>query len=622
MCGIAGFCNNTIDRVAVISAMNARMLHRGPDAGDYWLDENSGWTFGHRRLSIVDLTETGAQPMHSASGRFVICYNGEIYNASEVRDKLLAEGHVTAFRGTSDTEILLEAFEAYGVKKAISMCKGMFAIALYDKQEKTLSLLRDRVGEKPLYYGFVNGYFAFASDPALFRELPGFTGEINRDALAQFMRYCYIPAPLSIYEGIYKVKPGEILTMKVPFQEYVTESYWSMEEAALEGERNPFTGSEEEAREELERLLTDSIRGQMIADVPFGAFLSGGIDSPLIVSLMQKISKEPVKTFTIGFDDPKYNEAQFAKEIAEHLGTDHTELYLSEKELIEAIPKMPYYFAEPFGDSSMIPTYFVSKLARSKVTVSLSGDAGDELFCGYSNYWKSEALWQKLSRVPKSLRNVAGNVAGYLPCKINNTVFRGSECLKAVDIAQLQEAVCNRQSDYVNHLVPDVALPELSKYHAILSDVYTEMQLRDMLDYHPDDILVKVDRAGMAVSLENRVPMLDRDVVEFAWRIPSAYKYRDGISKKILKDILYQYVPKTMLDRPKKGFSVPLKKWLSEGETSIWASDLLEHSKLAEDGYLDQKVILKLWNHFHKTKENDRLLWNILMAEQWYQENS
>lgn len=345
MCGIAGFFNRNIDREKTILAMTGRMIHRGPDTSGCWIDKYSGWTFGHRRLSIMDLSENGAQPMISASGRLVICFNGEIYNSEHLRQKLLKDNYVKAFRGTSDTEVMVEAAEAYGIEKAIRECKGMFAIALYDRYEKCFKLLRDRAGEKPVYYGFINDgksepYFAFASDPAVFTEIPGFNRKINRDALAQFMLYNYVPSPLSIYEGIYKLNPGQILTLQEPFKEPEIHYYWSMKEAALNGEKNRFNGTEEEATKQLEILLRNAIREQLIADVPLGAFLSGGIDSSLVVSLMQCLSNKPIQTFTIGFDDPKYNEALFAKEISAHLGTDHTELILSEKEMKEAIPQM------------------------------------------------------------------------------------------------------------------------------------------------------------------------------------------------------------------------------------------------------------------------------------------
>ena len=631
MCGIAGFINNRIDATEVIRNMTKRMIYRGPDSHGEWTENTTGVTLGHRRLAIVDLTKSGAQPMHSANERYVISYNGEIYNAGEVKAQLEKEyqkrGETLSLRGTSDTEVILEAFGVLGIKPTLALMKGMFAVALYDREMQTLTLMRDRAGEKPLYYGFVQGAFVFCSDPEVLLEYPGFHREIDRDALQLYMRYGFIPAPFSIYEGIYKLEQGSVLTIRAPFREedITCERYWSMKDVAERGAREPFTGTEQEAADRLEELLTEAIRGQMISDVPIGAFLSGGIDSPLIVSLMQKISEHPVKTFTIGFEEKKYNEAEFAKDIAKHLGTEHTELYVSEKELLEVIPRLSEIFTEPFADSSQIPTYLVSKLARSKVTVSLSGDAGDELFCGYNTYPKCEALWRKLHKLPKWLRRAGGGVLGMPGIRSVQDMYRVSMCLKADNPRQLHEAVCYHTDYPAECLVPggmrgktDSAM-EARYMDAALSGIKEGMMYKDMMTYHPDDILVKVDRAGMAVSLENRVPMLDRDVMEFAYRIPIEYKYsKDGVSKKILKDILYRYVPKEMLDRPKKGFSVPLVRWLTTGETAQWAKELINDSRLAREGYLDEKVLSGIWKQFCKNRKNVQIVWEVLMAEQWY----
>ena len=386
MCGIAGIINYRNDPVKDILNMNRAMLHRGPDAGDYWLDPERKVVLGHRRLSIVDLSANGSQPMKSADGRYVIVYNGEIYNYQELEQKLRADGCELHLRGTSDTEVILEAFSFYGMEKTLSLMKGMFAIALYDRQEQQLYLMRDRVGEKPLYYGMVNGAFAFASDIECIRQIEGFSNQVNRAVFPLYFQYGYIPAPYSIYEKIFKLEPGKTLRLNCKTLDYKIQTYWSMTEVALNGEKNRFTGSEEEAAGELERLLKHAIRGQMIADVPLGAFLSGGIDSSLVVSLMQAISPNKVKTFTIGFDVDKYNEARYAKEIAAHLGTEHTELYVTSQDAFTIMQHMPDSFTEPFADSSQIPTMLVSKMTREHVTVALSGDAGDELFCGYTTY--------------------------------------------------------------------------------------------------------------------------------------------------------------------------------------------------------------------------------------------
>ncbi len=639
MCGIAGFIDRRQDQTRIVRAMTARMKRRGPDGRGEWADEENGVTLGHRRLAIVDLSENGAQPMISACGRYVLTYNGEIYNADVLRSAVLTQKRAQEkpfrFRGTSDTEALLEAAALFGVEKALSLAKGMFAFALYDREKQILTLARDRAGEKPLYYGFAGGRFVFASDLEALAAYPGFRAEVDRRALHEYMRYGFIPAPYSVYEGIRKLLPGFVLTLRAPFTEAQMErhAYWSMAEAARRGKTNPFTGSREAAADELERLLSEAVRGQMISDVPLGAFLSGGVDSPLITALMQKVSGAPVRTFTIGFDEKKYNEAEYAKQIAAYLGTEHTELYVTERELLDVIPMLGDIFTEPFADSSQIPTYLVSRLARTKVTVSLSGDAGDELFCGYNTYPKIAALAGKLRGIPKPLRLLSGGILGAGVFRGSGSCFRISECLKAGDISALHEAVCYH-TDYdaerlvcardgrkfggnggADGLEGGLFMPEES----LFSDLRQAMMYKDMVIYHPDDILVKVDRAGMAVSLENRVPMLDRDVMEFAYRLPVGYLYGEGgVSKQILKDILYRYVPKELLDRPKKGFSVPLARWLKTGDTAKWASELLNDSHLARDGIFDRRVLANIRRRFEKGRANAQIVWEILMAEQWY----
>lgn len=617
MCGIAGICgsDNYIDD---IKAMCDAMIHRGPDAYGYWHDDVTGVTLGHRRLSIIDLSKNGSQPMVSQDGRYVIVYNGEIYNSGELRDRLLADDTALVLRGTSDTEILLESYARYGID-AIKEAKGMFAIAIFDRESRTLTLMRDRAGEKPLYYGRVGGKFVFASDLGCMRALKGFDAKISRDALAEYFRYAYISAPNSIYEGIYKLCPGQVLTIEAPYDgEGQISRYWSMHEEAVYAEEHMYTGSYEEACEELERLLSQSVRGQMMADVPLGAYLSGGIDSPLIVSLMQKQSASPIKTFTIGFDDPKYNEAAYAADIAAHLGTDHTELYVSEKELQEVVPKLPTIFTEPMADSSQIPTYLVSKLAKSKVTVSLSGDAGDELFCGYNTYWKCQNLWDKVEKIPYGMRHAAAGILRGTGMVRNGSYYRISECLDAKNAVQLQEAVCNRMDYIADHIVPG-AKQKPNDGIQVYRDEMSSMLYKDICGYHPEDILVKVDRTGMAVSLENRVPMLDRDVIRFALALPIDYKYA-GNPKRILKDILYRYVPKEMLDRPKKGFSVPIKDWLKAGPIADMSGELLRDSKLAADGYIDGKMLSKVMEEFGKNGSHSTLMWKLLVAEEWYRD--
>ena len=638
MCGIAGFCGHTADDRKEIKKMCDRILHRGPDAEGYWTDSNIGITLGHRRLSILDLSENGAQPMVSASGRFVISYNGEIYNFPTLRDRLQKEGYIGKFRGTSDTEVILEAFEAYG-PDAVKEMKGMFAIALFDRREHTLYLMRDRMGEKPLYYGMVGSKFAFASDLSSLTALEGFDNPVSREALAAYLRYKSVPQPLSIYEHIYKLLPGQILSLRDPFTTPSFRTYWSVKEAALYGMEHPFTGTEEEAREELKRLLTSAVKEQMVSDVPIGAFLSGGIDSPLVTSVMQSISTEPVKTFTIGFEDPKYNEAEYAGEIARHLDTEHTELYITEQDLKNVIPLLPGMLSEPLADPACLPAYLVSKLARSKVTVSLSGDGGDELFCGYDIYTRLDRLWNKINKVPRPLRNTGSNLIKYSPLARANRLYNAAQYAGLKDAHELHELFRNEHTYDAHHLVPGIAdpgdylagtwrtqdtalLPDMAAYREdLLLDLperKDSMLYRDQNGFLNDTVLNKVDRTGMFVSLENRIPLLDKDIVEFSWTLPVSYKCGNGCNKKILKELLYEYVPKELLDRPKHGFEVPLPTWLSAGELHEWAEQTIMDSKLAETGYLDKKILKRIWKQFCKDRSNTLLLWYVLQAESWF----
>ncbi len=599
--------------------MNRRMLHRGPDGGGYSIEEEGSLVLGHRRLSIVDLSSTGTQPMESHSGRFCMVFNGEIYNHKELRKKLVSEGKVRAFRGTSDTEVLLELFEAWGVKEAIRFCKGMFAIALYDRREKTLYLLRDRVGEKPLYYGFVNQSFVFASELGCISTMEGFSNPINKGVLPIYFIHGYIPAPYSIYEGIYKLEPGSILTIKAPFKEYETDTYWSMSEAATKGAQNPFRGSEEEAAKELERLLKEAISGQMVADVPVGAFLSSGIDSTTIVALMQSLNSQPVRTFTIGVEDPQYNEAQVAKQIAAHLGTRHTEMYISEEDAKRVIPRLAYIYGEPFADSSQIPTYLVSKLTRQHVTVSLSGDGGDELFCGYVTYDSIDRIWGKMKKVPYPVRKLVSSLVLKAPLPLSKVHRTKAHLLGAKGAEELYE-LSNEEEPLAKEIcLNKTMLPfKYTQMNAdFLQDTRQKIMLMDLKMYHPDDILVKVDRVGMAVSLESRIPMLDKDVVEFAWTLPLSYKYQDGITKKILRDILYQYVPRELMDLPKRGFSIPVSRWLKEPELKAWAESLIEKETLRRQGILDADVVWQIWEDYLHNGQWRIQIWYILMFQQW-----
>lgn len=620
MCGIAGFCNHPTNWKENIHRMNERMLHRGPDAGGFWANEDASVVFGHRRLSIVDLSENGAQPMQSASGRYMCVYNGEIYNYKVIRDKLLAEHKVTAFRGSSDTEVLLEAFEAYGVRETIAMCKGMFAIALLDRQTKKLTLIRDRIGEKPLYYGFVNGHFAFASDLGSITQLDDFHNAIDTKVLQIYFVHGYIPAPYSIYENIYKLDAGCMLELDAPYTEPKISAYWSVREAARYGEAHPFKGTRQEAADELERLLKASIRDQMVADVPVGAFLSAGIDSSTVVALMQAQSNRKVRSFTIGMDDPKYNEATYAKEIAQHLGTEHTELYITEEDAKAVIPKLPRMFGEPFADSSQIPTYLVSKMTREHVTVSLSGDAGDELFCGYGCYSSINRIWGKMKNYPYGLRKLCSELVLHAPFGKNNQVLQTKAYLLGAKSPENLYELSNAQEPLSKEIPLERQVhgykQNLNPY-GDLKDTQNCIMLMDMEMYHPDDILVKVDRTAMAVSLETRVPMLDRDVVEFAWTIPMEYKKQGDEGKLVLKDVLYRYVPREMMDRPKKGFSIPIMKWLKEPQLREWAEILIDRKMLEQQGILNPDVVWHIWNDYVEHDNWRDQIWYILMFQSW-----
>lgn len=622
MCGIAGFCNFRGDRNANIEKMKERMVHRGPDAGGSYHSEDGNISLGHRRLSIIDLSENGSQPMVSHSGRYVIVFNGEIYNYKNIAHKLLQEKKVDAFRGSSDTEVLLEAFEAYGVKEAISLCKGMFAIALYDKKQQFLYLLRDRVGEKPLYYGQMGESFVFASELSCIAALDGFNNPINRNVLDLYFIHGYIPAPYSIYEDVYKLEPGTIACIPLPFRgmDSVThETYWSMKEAARKGQSNLFQGSFQEASEELERLLKESIAQQMVADVPVGAFLSAGIDSSTVVALMQSLHKGKVKSFTIGMEDKDYNEAIYAAEIAGHLGTDHTELYITEEDAKAVIPKLPFMFGEPFADSSQIPTYLVSKLTREHVTVSLSGDGGDELFCGYTSYASVERIWNKMKNVPYFIRKPCSELVIHSPLARKPVYRIKGKLLGARGPSDLY--ICSYETDPLTNkisLAQGKCSYKYSEYEpGYLEETNHNIMLMDLLMYHPDDILVKVDRAAMAVSLETRVPMLDKDVVEFAWRLPIEYEKEGQLGKKVLRDVLYRYVPKEMMERPKKGFSIPIEKWLRQPELREWAESLIDRSILLKQGILNADVVWKIWRDFIDRGEWRIQIWYVLMFQAW-----
>ncbi len=644
MCGISGFWDTSRqisnDRLPmIVQQMSNSLIHRGPDDGGSWVDIEVGIALGHRRLAIVDLSPFGHQPMISADGRYVIVFNGEVYNFLELQGQLKSLGH--RFRGHSDTEVMLASFSQWGVLEATKRFNGMFAFALWDRQERVLHLGRDRLGEKPLYYGWVGHTFLFGSELKALKAHPDFQPEINRDALALFLRYSDIPGPLSIYKGISKLPPATLLSWNGQTAHTQPVPYWSARVAAESGVAHPFTGSETEAVAELEALLQDAVRMQMIADVPLGAFLSGGIDSSTVVALMQTQSSQPVKTFSIGFYEDQYNEANYAKAVAQHLGTDHTELYVTAEEAIAVIPKLPSLYDEPFSDSSQIPTFLVSQLARQHVTVSLSGDGGDELFAGYNRYFWGRSIWQKVGWMPTPIRSAAAHA---LTSVSPETWNRGFATFGAVLPAKLKQSLTgnnlhkfaevlaapNPEAMYaglVSHWKsPEQIVIASSELATVLSDRQSWAQLADFtqrmmyldtVTYLPDDILVKVDRASMGVSLEGRIPMLDHRVVEFAWRIPLSMKIRNGQGKWLLRQVLHKYVPQQLIDRPKMGFGVPIDSWL-RGSLREWAEELLDESRLDQQGFFNPQPIRQKWReHLAGVRNWQYYLWDVLMFQAW-----
>jgi len=636
MCGITGFWNTeksqTNDELTfIVTHMRDIMRHRGPDDSGEWVDEKSGIALGFRRLAILDLSPTGHQPMLSADERYVMIFNGEVYNYAELRSELDAAG--CEFRGTSDTEVMLAGILQWGLEKAVSRFNGMFAAALWDRREKKLHLIRDRVGVKPLYYGWCGKTLVFGSELKSLTAHPDFKPEIDRQALTLYLRYGYVPAPHSIYQGVKKLEPGTIMTFDEGTRQAEGDriKYWSTRETVERGLQNPFLGNDQDAVSELDQLLRASIRDRMIADVPLGAFLSGGIDSSTIVAVMQTQSTRPVKTFTIGFQEAGYNEAEYAKEVAAHLKTDHTELYVSPRDAMDVIPQLAFMFDEPLGDSSQIPTYLVSKLARQSVTVSLSGDGGDELFGGYNRYFNSLNVWGLVGGIPLSVRKAAGVVFDRASKvewhkitshgRLSTRFYHLSEIAKMRSADELYwrfssnweqpcQVVIDGYEPPAFHMSPENSnlLPEFAQ----------RMMYLDFNTYLPDDILVKLDRASMATSLEGRVPFLDdHRVVEFAWRLPLHMKIRSGKGKWILRQVLYQYIPQKMVERPKMGFGVPIDSWL-RGPLRDWAESLLDENRLRSEGYLNPEPIRKRWKeHLQKQKDWQYPLWYVLMFQDW-----
>jgi asparagine synthase (glutamine-hydrolysing) len=645
MCGFAGFLGGAAGDAGVLTRMAETIRHRGPDDSGVWLNNEQRIGLCHRRLSIVDLSPAGHQPMVSASGRFVLAWNGEIYNHRELRTALAKSGAAPTWRGHSDTESLLAAIEAWGVEAAIQRSVGMFAIALWDQQSRTLTLVRDRMGEKPLYYGWQGSgsarTFLFGSELQALKAHPACGAEIDRGALSLLLRHNCIPAPYSIYRGIAKLEPGSMLSISQDRPEPVIKRYWDTFAVAVDGAAHPFTGSDEEAVDALERTLSDAIRQQMVADVPLGAFLSGGIDSSTIVALMQANASRPVKSFTIGFNEAGYDEARHAKAVATHLGTDHTELYVTAADALAVIPRLPMLYSEPFSDSSQIPTFLVSQLARQQVTVSLSGDGGDELFCGYNRYLLSSRLWQQLSRLPQSSRRLVARwltmlsparlnamlcpLQRFLPASLQQAnlgdkLHKAAGVLASPTLDALYCGLVSHWSDPASVVIGGCEPPTLLTGNAPSLcglDAIQRMMALDSCTYLPDDILVKVDRAAMAVSLESRVPFLDHRVVAFAAALPQAVKVRQGEGKWVLRQLLYRSVPQSLMERRKMGFAVPIDAWL-RGSLKEWASELLCEDRLRREGFFNPAPIQKKWaEHLSGAKNWQHHLWDVLMFQAW-----
>jgi len=638
MCGIAGllsfdlaFSRQQLHDIA--GAMNTSLRHRGPDDEGLWIDPSAPVALTHRRLSIIDLSPAGHQPMISSDERFVVTYNGEIYNYEEIRPELAARG--INFRGHSDTEVMLEAFSAFGIAATVKRLIGMFTIGAWDRRERTLTLVRDRLGIKPIYWAKFGGRFVFGSELKALRACPGWTPRINRAAVAAYLRHNCIPAPHTIYEGVYKLEPGSILTLPWGGEPRI-ERFWDARAVARAGLTDPLRAGDRELTDQLEVLLKDAVRRRMIADVPVGAFLSGGVDSSTVVALMQAAGTGKVKTYTIGFESGGYDEARHAAAVAKHLRTEHTELTVTARQALDVIPRLPEFYDEPFADSSQIPTYLVSAMTRRHVTVALSGDGGDEVFAGYNRYQLARRTWQRVSLLPRAFRRgIAAALAalspehwssllGILPARMQ-PAQAGDKLHKLASILGLDSSdeVYRR---LVTHWEPAELMAGVNEPKGVIwdpsldadiPDFLERMQYLDQVTYLPDDILTKVDRASMAVALEARVPLIDHRVVEFSWRLPADVKIRDGQTKWILRQVLDRHVPRELVDRPKMGFAIPLGEWL-RGPLRDWAENLLSERRLREAGLLNAAAVRSRWQEHLQGRRNwEYLLWDVLMLEAW-----
>lgn len=655
MCGIAGIIDpkGVLPLGDLVGAMADTLRHRGPDGSGQWVDEAAGVALAHRRLAVIDLSPAGRQPMISACGRYVLIFNGEIYNHGEVRREIEAFADPPPWRGHTDTEVLLEGFARFGVERTLQKAVGMFALALWDRRARCLSLCRDRVGEKPLYYGWVDGTFTFASELKAFAVLPGWQRRLSLPALALYLRYGYVPAPYSIYQGIFKQTPGTLLSLPLDrlheqtgaaaYAPLAETSYWNLLSVIDQGRREPFAGSREEAAAHLEELLRHTIGEQMVADVPVGAFLSGGVDSSTVVALMQRLSPRPVRTFSIGFADPAYDESPYARSVAAQLGTAHSELRMTAADVCSLVPEIAGLYDEPFADPSLIPTCIVSRLARREVTVSLSGDGGDELFGGYARYRMVAQLWAVESRLPLTLRQKTAQVIAALSDDVMETLCgwagpllrrRGRSSGVADHLHKLMRVLPAHSASHLNWLLlsahdpPATLLPGVEEPHTLHDGrqalpanrhLVEQLMCLDTQTYLPDDILVKVDRAAMGISLETRIPFLDHRVIEFAWCLPFSYKCVRGVSKWPLHRILQHTLPEVSFARPKKGFALPLGEWL-RGPLRDWADNLLAEGQLRQDGIIEPGVIATRWREHRAGQRNwHAFLWRIIVFRLWQQ---
>ena len=644
MCGLAGFVEARPGTVAAELADSARrmadtLIHRGPDSAGVWVDAEAGIALGHRRLAIIDRSDEGAQPMTSADGRYVIAYNGEVYNFPDLRAELEAKGH--RFRGRSDTEVVLAAIVEWGTAAALSRFVGMFAFALWDREPRRLTLARDRLGIKPLYYGRANGCFGFASEMRALAAHPRFCADVDREALSLYLQRNCVPAPHSIYRGVRKLEPGTLLTLDAGAADPKIETYWSLREAVDAGRRDPFEGDEHDAAGHLHDILADAVKVRMIADVPLGVFLSGGIDSSTVTALMQTASEKPVKTYTIGFEDSEYDEADDARAVARHLGTDHHALTLTAAEARDVVPRLGRMYDEPFSDVSQIPTFLVSEMAKREVTVVLSGDGGDEAFGGYNRHLWGQNIAEWAAGKPAGVLCGAARAMTLLAPESWDTVFArlrpvlprslrqrssGEKMHKVAGMLTAGDAMAmyrvlishwKRPADVVIGGAEPSAIASACDSWADLPDFTQQMLYLDTRTYLPDDILTKVDRASMAVSLETRVPILDHRVIEFAWRLPLAMKIHNGVGKRLLRQVLYRYVPRRLVDRPKMGFAVPIREWL-RGPLREWAEELLAPARLGDEGYFAPGPIAKLWEeHLARRRDWHHHLWDVLMFQAW-----